>query len=125
MKTLKESILSSTNTGINFHNGMECLAYSKHPKAVELRKAFSVEKSETPEGFVFTNNGCTDLENKGIKGVYLWVSYKPSKASLLSKKLHHFAYKVKWEMEGIFRKMGKIEEYIINSTDMYRIYIEL
>ena len=104
---------------------MECLAYSNHPKAVELRKAFSVEKSETPEGFVFTNNGCTDLENKGIKGVYLWVVYKQDKARWMNKELHHFAYKVKWKMEEIFRKMGKIEEYIINSTDMYRIYIEL
>lgn len=60
--------MSSTNTGINFHNGMECLDASNHPKAVELRKAFSVENSATPEGFIFTNNGCTDLENKGIKG---------------------------------------------------------
>ena len=99
MKTLKESILSSTNTGINFHKDLECLAYYDHPKAIELRKAFSVENSATPEGFIFTDNGCTDLERKGIKGVYLWVSYKPSKASLLSKKLHHFAYTVKWKME--------------------------
>ena len=49
---------------------MECLASSDHPKAVELRKAFSVENSATPEGFIFTDNGCTDLERKGIKGVY-------------------------------------------------------
>ena len=124
MKTLKESILSSTNTGINFHNGMECLSSSDHPKSIELRKAFSVENSATPEGFVFTNNGCTDLERKGIKGVYLWVGYKHSKARWLSKKLEPFAYKVKWKMEEIFRKRGEIEDFT-PSTDMYRIYIEL
>ena len=51
---------------------MECLDASNHPKAVELRKAFSVENSATPEGFIFTNNGCTDLENKGYqRGVSL------------------------------------------------------
>ena len=104
MKTLKESILSSTNTGINFHKDLECLAYYDHPKAIELRKAFSVENSATPEGFIFTDNGCTDLENKGIKGVYLWVGYKHSKARWLSKKLEPFAYKVKWKMEEIYRK---------------------
>ena len=71
MKTVYESILSSTGSGINFHNDIECLAYSDHPKAIELRKAFSVENSTTPEGFVFTNNGCYGLERKGIKGVYL------------------------------------------------------
>ena len=124
MKTLKESILSSTNTGINFHNGMECLSSSNHPKAIELRRAFSVENSATPEGFVFTDNGCTDLERKGIKGVYLWVGYKYSKGRWLSKKLPHFAYRVKWKMQEIFGKPVVIEDFT-TSTDMYRIYIEL
>ena len=124
MKTLKESILSSTNTGINFHNGMECLAYSNHPKAVELRKAFSVENSATPEGFIFTDNGCTDLVCKGIKGVYLWVGYKHSKARWLSKKLQNYAYIVKLKMEDLYRKSAVVEDFT-PSTDMYRIYIEL
>ena len=124
MKTLKESILSSTNTGINFHNGMECLAYSNHPKAVELRKEFSVENSATPEGFIFTDNGCTDLENKDIKGVYLWVGYKYSKARWLSKKLPNFAYTVKRKMQQIFGKPVEIEDFT-TSTDMYRLYIEM
>ena len=124
MKTLKESILSSTNTGVNFHKDMECLAYSNHPKAVELRKEFSVENSATPEGFIFTNNGCTDLENKGIKGVYLWVGYKHSKARWLSKKLQNFAYIVKLKMEDLYRKSAIVEDFT-PSTDMYRIYIEL
>lgn len=124
MKTLKESILSSTNTGINFHNGMECLDASNHPKAVELRKAFSVENSATPEGFIFTDNGCTDLENKGIKGVYLWVGYKHSKARWLSKKLPSFVYTVKRKMQQIFGKPVEIEDFT-TSTDMYRLYIEM
>ena len=124
MKTLKESILSSTNTGINFHNGMECLAYSKHPKAVELRREFSVENSATPEGFVFTDNGCTDLVCKGIKGVYLWVGYKYSKSRWLSKKLPSFAYMVKRKMQQIFGKPVEIEDFT-TSTDMYRLYIEM
>ena len=124
MKTLKESILSSTNTGINFHNGMECLAYSNHPKAIELRKEFSVENSATPEGFIFTDNGCTDLERKGLKGVYLWVGYKHSKARWLSKKLPDFTYIVKLKMEDIYRKTAVVEDFT-TSTDMYRIYIEL
>ena len=124
MKTLKESILSSTNTGINFHNGMECIASSKHPKAVELRKEFSVENSATPEGFVFTDNGCTDLDSKGIKGVYLWVGYKYSKGRWLSKKLPNFAYTVKRKMQQIFGKPVIIEDFT-TSTDMYRLYIEM
>ena len=124
MKTLKESILSSTNTGVNFHNGMECLSYSNHPKAVELRKEFSVENSATPEGFIFTNNGCTDLVCKGIKGVYLWVGYKHSKARWLSKKLQNFAYTVKRKMQQIFGKPVEIEDFT-TSTDMYRLYIEM
>ena len=124
MKTVYESILSSTNSGVNFHKDMECLAYSNHPKAIELRKEFSVENSATPEGFIFTDNGCTDLVCKGIKGVYLWVGYKHSKASWLSKKLPNFVYTVARKMQQIFGKPVEIEDFT-TSTDMYRIYIEM
>ena len=124
MKTVYESILSSTNSGVNFHKDMECLAYSNHPKAVELRKEFSVENSATPEGYIFTDNGCTDLVCKGIKGVYLWVGYKHSKARWLSKKLPNFAYTVKRKMQQIFGKSVEIEDFT-TSTDMYRLYIEM
>ena len=124
MKTVYESILSSTGSGVNFHKDMECLAYSNHPKAVELRKEFSVENSATPEGFIFTDNGCTDLVCKGIKGVYLWVGYKHSKARWLSKKLPNFVYTVARKMQQIFGKPVKIEDFT-TSTDMYRLYIEM
>ena len=124
MKTVYESILSSTNSGVNFHKDMECLAYSNHPKAIELRKEFSVENSATPEGFIFTDNGCTDLERKGIKGVYLWVGYKHSKARWLSKKLPNFVYTVAQKMQQIFGKPVIIED-VTTSADMYRLYIEM
>ena len=29
-----------------------------------------------PEGLVFTNNGCYDLEKDGITGYYAWIGYK-------------------------------------------------
>lgn len=124
MKTLKESILSSTGSGIDFHKGMERLDTSNHPKAVELRKIFSVEDFETPEGFIFTNNGCADLERKGISGVYLWVGYKYSKKRQLRTKLPNFAYMVKMKMQQIYGKPVVMDDFT-SSMSMYRLYIEM
>lgn len=85
-----------------------------------------------PEYLVITDNGCTDLELKGLSGYYVWVGYAhegrngrsdPKRMKGVQSKLYDIA---KALAEVTKRNVNDVVvEDFVRIYDMYRLYIAI